>query len=174
MKPRKLKTLYELLSTEEDPEKRVILKGLIKLFEWHDKMLEIYPVIEFGSDILETINKYPEIREYGYFYSFSKNYNVNDISAWKNETLEVSDDEAIRDVFEYAMMSSCAYIRDLAYIYREREDVRKLVNEIIETTASNAREKHSWINILSRGWFMSDFQRETLQNIIIREHQGKV
>ena len=170
MKPRKLQILKQAAQNEDDPMQLVILEGLIKLFEWQDKMIEICPVIDFGNEILEYLNEHPCHRDSGYFYSFSKNFNIDDVTRWKDEKLEVSDDEAVRDVFNYSMIAICVYVRDLAHIYRENQKVQKLVNELIDMAASNAKENHSWKNILKRGWFMNDFQIEQMRNIYIQEH----
>lgn len=168
MKPRKLKILKNFLANDErawtDPLTRVILEGLIKLIEWDTKLLEIFPSID------------PEISEYyltvseafvpGYFCSFSENYMLEDEQ--QAVPFEASEEEQARNVLNLAFLASCTYIRDLADLYRTKEDVRKLVDSCLEAAASDAKEKRSWMNILSRTRFMDDFQIEKTRIQIVK------
>lgn len=167
MKPQKLKILKNFLANDErawtDPLSRVILEGMVRLIEWDTKMMEVFPSIE------------PEISEYyltvskafvpGYFCSFSENYMIEDEAAAK--PFEASEDEQVRNVLDLAFLASCGYIRDLADLYRTREDVRKLVDSCLEAAASDAKEKRSWKNILNRTHFLNDGQIEKMRIQIV-------
>lgn len=167
MKPRKIQILKNFLANDEkawtNPLNNVVLNGLIKLFEWDSKMLEVFPVID--PDIAEFIQE--SIKDYcpGYLCSFSNNYMIKDQTA--AEPFEASEEETTRNIFNLAFLSGCSYVRDLAIVYRSREDVRKLVDSMIEGATSTAKEKRSFQNILSKMHFMNDFQCEMIRNQII-------
>lgn len=167
MKPRKIQILKNFLSNDEkawtNPLNNVILEGLIRLFEWDNKMLEVFPVID--PDIVKIIQETARSYCPGYLCSFSNNYMIKDQTA--AEPFEASEEEMTRNIFNLAFLASCSYVRDLAIVYRSREDVRKLVDDMIKGATSEAKEKRSFQNILSKMQFMDDFQREMIRNQII-------
>ena len=106
------------------------------------------------------------INHWYYFCSFSNNYMIKDQTA--AEPFEASEEETTRNIFNLAFLSTCSYVRDLAIVYRSKEDVRKLVDSCLEAAASDAKEKRSWMNILSRMRFMDDFQIEETRIQIVK------
>ena len=160
MKPRKLQILKNFLANDErawsDPLSRVILEGMIRLIEWDTKMLEVFPVID--PDVMDYYLAVSEAFCPGYFCSFSENYMLEDEA--EAVPFKASEEDQARNVLGLAFISSCGYIRDLANLYRTREDVRKLVDSCLEAAASDAKEKRSWKNILNRCHFLDDDQIE--------------
>lgn len=168
MKPRKIQILKNFLANDEkawtNPLNYLVIEGLIKLFEWDQKILEVFPSID--PDIKQYIQKAKKTACPGYYCSYSENYMIEDQSAAK--PFECPEDEEMRNIFNLAFLSSSACIRDLAIVYRSRMDVRELVDGMIDSATSEAKEKRSFKNILRHAHFMSDFQCEELRNQVIR------
>ena len=167
MKPKKLQILKKFVRETEDPLSLTILEGLIKLFEWNEKMNEYFPSID--PDVSESILSVSECCGAGFLCSFSENYQIIEDEA--EDSFDIPDDELIRDVFNWSLASTCPYIRDLAGIYRKRPEVRDFVDKMIDAAASDEKERIMFRNILDRAWFMSDEQREKLRNMIIKKEQ---
>jgi len=168
MKPRKLQILKNFLANDErawmNSSTYFILQGMVKLIEWDTKMLEIFPSID--PDTTELILTVSKKHCPGYFCSFSENYMIDDESAAK--PFEASEAEQVRNIFNLAFLTWCAYIRDLADMYRTKEDARNLIDSCLEAAASDAKEKRSWKNILSKTQFMNDFEIEQEYNQIVK------
>lgn len=172
----KLRKLQRLKSLEEDPDiirdqyKLCLVKGMVDLFEWKSVLDEILGDIEKCPEIIRLYQEEAEKHCPGYLCSCSPNFMIEDES--QAEAFEISDTKGAEDMRTWALISVCAYVRNLADIYRDRDDVRDLVDKIIDEISSDDREKISFKNILEYGDFMSDFELEDFRNQFIKYHQA--
>lgn len=174
MKPRKIQILKNLLVNDErvfsDPSMRIIIEGLVSLFEWQGHMKELFPTV--SQEYADYYKEYAAGCCPGFLVTFSENYMIKDQAA--AVPFEASEEEELRDVYDYSLISVCAYVADLAEVYRKNKDVRKFCDDVIEAAASDEKELISWKNVLSRSWFMSDFQREQMRIKIIQGFKNDV
>ena len=168
MKPRKFAMLKGAAAVATEPLHAVILNGLVMLIEWSGKISDTFPCI--GSEYTDYYRKISADHCPGYYCSFSENYMIEDETA--AVPFSAPENEIIRDVFNWSIVPVCANIRDLALLYRDREDVRDLVNKMIEGVSSDEKEKRTFQNVLSRADFMTDFEIDKFREMIIQDHRN--
>lgn len=171
MRPRKIQILKDAIKETDNPLHLTILEGLVKLFEWDSKMKELFPNVESNEEFVEYHRATAAEHCAGYYCTFSPNFLIEDET--KAKPFDAPEEEQLRDAFNWFMISVCPYVRDLASLYRTKENVRQLVDKIINDSTTVRTERRTYRNILTYGWFMDDNQRERVRYYIIQESKKR-